>query len=130
MGRLRRCAFDAVIGVGGISVWSRDRGISRKVNWIGIGPSKEPLPRGRGPLVTFDHFVLFEEEGADFQVIAPTLAGRLYVSTAARFLFSDNFSEREKAEVRRILRLADAAPPSTGRRNRKRRQIRCRPKCS
>ena len=63
MGRLRRCAFDAVIGVGGISVWSRDRGISRKVNWIGIGPSKKTLPSRRGPLVTFDHFELFEEKG-------------------------------------------------------------------
>jgi hypothetical protein len=130
MGRLRRCAFDAVIGVGGISVWSRDRGISRKVNWIGIGPSKKTLPSRRGPLVTFDHFELFEEKGSDFQVIAPTLAGRLYRSKAARFLFSDDFNEREKAEVRRILRLAETAPPSTGRRNRRRRQVRCPPKCS
>ena len=79
MGGLRRSGFGAVIGVGGISAWARDEGISRKVNWIGIGPRKDPLVGGRGPLVTFDHFVLFEEKGADFQAIAPTLAARLYL---------------------------------------------------
>jgi hypothetical protein len=130
MGRLRRCDFDAVIGIGGICTWARDRGISRKVNWIGIGPRKKTLPRRRGPLVTFDHFVLLEEKGADFQEIAPTLAARLYLPKAARFLFSDDFNENEKAEVSRILSLAEAAPPSTGRHNGRRRHVRCRPKCS
>ena len=42
MGRLRSCRFDAVIGIGGISDWAESEGISRKVNWIGIGPKKSP----------------------------------------------------------------------------------------
>jgi hypothetical protein len=112
MGSLRTCDFDAVIGIGGICAWARAEGISRKLNWIGIGPRKQPLSGKRGPLVTFDHFLLFEEDGVDFHTIAPTLARRLYFAKAARFVFSDSFNRTEKAEVNRILRLAKSAPPS------------------
>lgn len=125
MGRLRKCYFEAVIGIGGISAWPRDRDIRRKVNWVGIGPRKVPFAGRRGPLVTFDHFVLFEEEGADFQAVAPTLARRLYQSKAARYLFSDRFNQTEQAEVRRILRLAENSPSSTRATYSKRRRIRC-----
>ena len=68
MGRVRSYKFDAVIGVGGIGRMARVEGISGKVNWIGIGSRKGPTG-GRGPLVTFDHFVLYEERGRDFRAI-------------------------------------------------------------
>lgn len=129
MGGLRNCEFDAVIGIGGICRWARDEGISRKINWIGIGPTKKPRNRFRGPLVTFDHFLIFEEKGQDFGRLAPTLAGRLYHRKAPRFLFSDGFNRSERAEVRKILRLAKAAPPSTGRRYQRAKSVPCHPKC-
>jgi hypothetical protein len=108
MGKVRGYDFDAVIGVGGISRMPTAQGIGGKVNWIGIG-SRKGLIEGRGPLVTFDHFVLYEEKGQDFRKMAPTLARRMY-SKNARVLF--NFSEAEQAEVDRLLRLAKTAPPS------------------
>lgn len=129
MGRLRSCDFDAVVGVGGIGAWARAEGISAKLNWIGIGPRKTNLRGGRGPLVTFDRFVLFEEHGADFRSIAPTLARRLLYSKAPRYLFSDKFSKVERAEVRRLLRLAQNAPPSPTRRPRQTRLTNCPSRC-
>jgi hypothetical protein len=108
MGRVRGYEFDAVIGVGGISRMPTAQGIGGKVNWIGIGSRKGPT-EGRGPLVTFDHFVLYEEEGRDFRTIAPILARRMY-SRNARVLFS--FNDAEQAEIACLLKLATAAPPS------------------
>jgi hypothetical protein len=115
MGSLRKCDFDAVIGIGGIGAWARKEGISRKLTWIGIGARKQPLSAGRGPLLTFDHFLLLEENGVDFASIAPALARRLLHAKAARFLFSDGLNKTEQAEVRRILKLARGAPPSVER---------------
>jgi len=114
MGSLRSCDFDAVIGIGGICARARAEGISRKLNWIGIGPRRRRVAGKRGPLVTFDHFLLFEEHGIDFRGLAPALARRLLFATAARFLFSDGFNETEEAEVNCILQLAKNAPPSRG----------------
>jgi hypothetical protein len=126
MGRLRKSAFDAVIGIGGIGSEAKAAGISGKVNWIGVGSRKNPLIGGRGPLVTFDHFVLFEEKGRDFWVIAPTLARRMYSTRAPRFLL-DDFNEREQGEIGRLLKKAKTAPPSTGtpRRSSSRRCSKC-----
>jgi hypothetical protein len=115
MGSLRGCDFDAVIGIGGICSRARAEGISRKLNWIGIDPRKQTVAGKRGPLITFDHFLLFEEDGIDFRAIAPVLTRRLLFATAARFLFSDGFNMTEQAEVNCILRLAKNAPPSAGR---------------
>lgn len=108
MGKVRSYEFDAVIGVGGISREPTAQGISGKVNWIGIGSRKGPK-EGRGPLVTFEHFVLYEEKGRDFRAAAPTLARRMY-SKNARVLF--HFSDAEQAEIDRLLELAKTAPPS------------------
>jgi hypothetical protein len=49
-----------------------------------------------GPLITFDHFVLYEERGRDMRTIAPTLARRMY-SKNARVLFS--FNDAEQAAI-------------------------------
>jgi len=58
MGRARNFEFDAVIGIGGVSVEAKRSGIHRKVNWIGIGPRKQMLAADGWPLLTFDYFVL------------------------------------------------------------------------
>jgi hypothetical protein len=114
MGRLRSCDFNAVIGIGGICDLAKMEGISRKLNWIGIG-AKQQRTYKRGPLITFDHFVLFEENGRELQAIAPILAKRLLILNGPRFLFSDDFNKIEWAEVERILKLAESAPPSAKR---------------
>jgi hypothetical protein len=133
MGRVRRLHFDAVIGIGGIGGEPISQGIAGKINWIGIGARTEPSHGMRGPLVTFDHFILFEENGREFEKIAPALARRLYTRGAPRFVFR-NLNATEHAEIRRILKLAENAPPSAGsgrRRLASRRcgRRRCRPKC-
>jgi len=110
MGRVRGHDFDAVIGIGGIGSEAKTAEIDGKVNWIGSG-SKRRNMRGRGPLVTFDHFILFDERGADFRAIAPKLARRMYSPNAPRILF-DKFSKAEHAEINRLLRLAETAHPS------------------
>src|SRR6266568_4286707 len=114
MGRARRLPFEAVIGVGGINGEPVAQGIAGKINWIGIGARTRPCDGMRGPLVTFDHFVLFEENGRELEKIAPALARRLYARGAPRFVFND-LNETEEADVRRILKMAKTAPPSMGR---------------
>ena len=113
MGRVRRLPFDAVIGIGGISAEPISEGIAGKINWIGIGARTTPCNGMRGPLVTFDHFLLFEEKGREFEKIAPALAQRLYTRRAPRFVFK-NLNPTEQAEIRRILKMAEDAPPSAG----------------
>jgi hypothetical protein len=110
MGRVRSWRFDAVIGVGGVGALSSSNELNRKINWIGIGPRKRPRLSGRGPVVAFDHFVLFEERGPDLALFAPQLAKRLF-SRNVRVLLHD-ISPDEKNEIRRILELAVKGRPS------------------
>jgi hypothetical protein len=114
MGSIRKWEFGAVIGVGGIGAQARTEGIAGRVNWIGVGSLKRPSIEGRGPLITFDHFVLFEQKGRTFRDIAPTLARRMYSTNAPRFLFNDRFNKVEQAEMDRILKMAKTAPASLG----------------
>jgi hypothetical protein len=115
MGRVRGYQFDAVIGIGGIGSYAISQGIARKLNWIGVGPRIHHHKRlQRGPMVGFKHFALFEEQNMDFTAIAPTIAHRLYSPKAPRFLFVSNTSPvREQEEVRRVLKMARAAPASS-----------------
>lgn len=112
MGHLRPLPFDAVIGIGGISRGPAAIGIGRKVNWIGIGAKKRSVGSTKSPIVTFEHFALFEEPGLEFWAIALTLASRMYSRFAPRFLFDDEFSKAERAGIARVLKLAANAPPS------------------
>lgn len=110
MGRVRKRDYDAVIGVGGASA---EDDIKYKVNWIGIGPRKGRKPaRYRAPWITFDHFVWFDEKGPDFRDLAPTLAQRIYSTSGRMFMSFRN--ETEQAEIDRILKIAEDAPPSEG----------------
>jgi hypothetical protein len=112
MGTVRSRKFDAVIGIGGIGRQATAEDIDGKVNWIGLGAKKGSTAGSRGaPLVTFDHFVLFEEKGRDFRAVAPILARRIY-SKNVRVL--SNFNDAEQEEIDRILKMATASPPSSG----------------
>ena len=111
LGRMRSCDFEAAIGIGGTSSHPRAVRIDGKVNWIGIGSQKGAI-HGRGPLVTFEHFVLYNQNGKDFRNEAPILAGRMYATNAPRFVFSDNLSKAEQDEIDRLLAMAKTAKPS------------------
>lgn len=110
MGRVRSWGFDAVIGVGGIGSEPKSHGLDGKVNWIGIGAHKSLGTAKRGPVVTFDHFRLFEANGPNFSDLAPQLAARIY-SRNVRVLMN-RLDATEQQEVKKILALAEDAPPS------------------
>jgi len=110
MGEVRTWNFEAVIGVGGIGAEPVSHGLARKVNWIGIGPHMSEAGK-RGPIVTFDHFLLCESEGPRFDELAPRLAKRMYSKNVRKVMDSLNTGERE--EVKKILALAKDAPPSS-----------------
>src|SRR5271169_5808628 len=113
MGRLRRTDFDAVIGLGGMGREAQTARIAGKITWIGIGAHKT-AGDGRGPRVTFDHFVLFDEKGKDLSDIAPLLARRFYLDHGPRFLLDGSLSKPETQEIERILHMARKEPPSKG----------------
>lgn len=111
MGRVRSWEFDAVIGVAGFGRDATRQGIAGKVTWIGIGPHKLHGGSRRGPLVTFDNFLLLDDEGPSFAARAPKLAARFY-SKNIRVMFA-TADAAESREVARLLKLARNAPPSS-----------------
>jgi hypothetical protein len=108
MKTIRGRSFDAVIGVGGIGREARSEGIARKLTWIGIGPRKTGEPSR--PLVTFDHFLYYGEDGPLLDKKAPALATRLYDGNVRHLM--DSLSSDERLDVGKILDLARDAPPS------------------
>jgi hypothetical protein len=111
MGRVRAMDFDAVIGIGGIGSEAQRAGIAGKITWIGIGAHRV-IRDGRGPQITFDQFLLFDGKGKELSDIAPALAKRFYLDHGPRYVFDGNLRDVEKAETKRILRLAQIAPAS------------------
>ncbi len=125
MGRVRDWPFDAVIGVGGKSPRSGDEGIARKINWVGISPSKsEASSPGwfgakrsdwsksfRGPLVTFDRFVFLGEKGPDFKKVAPNLFRHMFEDQHVRLVMSRSLPREMQEEVQEILRWAENHRP-------------------
>lgn len=106
MGRIRGFAFDAVIGVGGVSKWPTQEGIARKINWVGRNPQKIVNPQNPyAPLLSFQSkdFRLFEHQGPLLEDISPLLADKVYNSKARFFL--DSLSPKEQEEARRIIHL-------------------------
>src|SRR5580765_289708 len=111
MGSVRDHRYDAVIGVGGIGREPMSFGIDRKVNWVGIGPTKHSVRNGRGALVTFAYLRRWESLGPMLGSFAPLLAKRLY-NNGARLLLT-NYTSREQAEAESILTWARRqSPPS------------------
>lgn len=101
MGSIRGYKFDAVIGIGGISLEPRYYEIDRKINWIGVGPKKSAIKLGFSPTMTFSHFALYEDKGPLLESFAPNFAKRMY-NSGARFLISD-YTEEEKFEAELII---------------------------
>jgi hypothetical protein len=102
MGRVRSYAFDAVIGIGGIGQEPKSFGIDRKINWVGINPTRRPNAGGNGVEVTFEKFLRLEEHGPLLETLAPSLARRMYEG-GARILLN-NYSDREHREATAILK--------------------------
>jgi hypothetical protein len=110
MGRVRGWSFGAVIGVGGIGPEPTQYGIDGRVTRIGIGPHRARAKDPRGPLVTFEHFVLFDERGPLLHEHAPRLAKRMYEGRVRVLLHP---TAEEAREIARLLRLALNPPPSS-----------------
>ena len=126
MGQVRRWDFEAVIGVGGIGRQAAREGIAGKVTWVGIGPHKSP-GRWRGPLVTFDRFVYYGEDGPPLRAIAPALARRMLDRNVRAVMHG--LSHQERREVALILDMARAEPRSPRRRPKRRRRPKARGPC-
>ena len=117
MKTVRGWGFDAVIGIGGIGREPECEGIAGKLTWIGIGKHETINDPSRSfvtpscPLVTFDHFLYYGEQGPLLRNIAPALANRMLYDNNVRKLM-DSLSREEQREVEKILDLAMDAPPS------------------
>ena len=112
MGRVRSWDFEAVIGVGGRGREARESGLAGKVNWIGIKAHKTYVRGMADPIVTFDHFKVFNDDDVEFCVEAPTLAERIYGRNVRATM---TFSAQEAREIQKLLKLAESAPKSSGR---------------
>ena len=110
MGRVRRWSFDAVIGIGGLGEEPSRHGIDGRITWIGIGPHETLAEDARGPLVTFDHFLLLDTRGPLLYDHAPHLAKHMY-DGRVRVLLEP--TAKEAKEIARILCLARNAPASS-----------------
>ena len=98
MGRVRNYCFDAVIGVGGIGREPKSYGIDKKINWVGINPNR----KNKHSIITFENFLLLDEEGPLLERLAPNLSKHMYVK-GARILL-DAYSKVEHSEAIAILK--------------------------
>lgn len=106
MGRVRGYEFDSVIGVGGKSSQPHSQGIAEKLNWIGLGARKNIVNNRRAPVVTFEHFILYEDRGENINDLAPALARHLFAKNTRVLV---NFTKAEQKEVNKILNMAKNA---------------------
>lgn len=127
MGSVRGWDFDAVIGIGGVGQEPQRHRIAGKLTWIGIDPKKifgDPArPNGRGPRVTFRHFLYLGKDGPLLEETYPALAERMYSKNVRVLKHHVSSADRRQAgkitdidrEVTKILHRAIAAPPSNAR---------------
>ncbi|MFW0973002.1 hypothetical protein ACEWAL_23350, partial [Vibrio parahaemolyticus] len=109
MGEIRDYDFDAVIGVGGLGNEPCSYGIDRKINWVGIKPTRmNGSEAHRADILKFEKFVLLESSGPIFEPMAPLLAKRLY-QDGARFVFT-SMTDKEREEARNILAFCLSLP--------------------
>ena len=108
MATVRGRSFDAVIGIGGIGQEPHRCGIARKLTWVGVGPHR--TGDSHRPLVAFDHFLYYGEDGPLFEALAPALAGHIYGRGVRTIM--DKLSDQERMEIVGILRTALTAPAS------------------
>jgi len=105
MGRVRRWAFEAAVGVGGKKPDRGHEDIANKINWIGIRPFKKEAG-GKGPRVEFEHFLLLEEDGPHIRDLAPKLYRHMFEDQHVRAVLSRSLPREMQDEIRGILRLA------------------------
>ncbi len=101
MGRMRNYYYDAVIGVGGVGREPKSCDIDSKINWVGINPKKRKRRGSDGVIVTFERFLLLDDEGPLLDTMAPNLAKRMYEG-GARILL-DGYTDIERTEAEAIL---------------------------
>jgi len=106
MGRVRRWAFNAVIGVGGKRPRPGSEGIALKVTWIGINPRETENPAPRGPRLEFEYFRPWDEDGPYLKTLAPNLFRYMFEDQHVRVVMSRSLSPKMQEEVTKILRLA------------------------
>lgn len=108
MGRVRHWNFDAVIGVGGKNPWRRHKDIAYRINWIGVNPTKTDARKRRwkGPLVTFERFVLYDEIGPKLKKLAPKVFKYLFEDRHVRVVMSRSLPDGMQKEITRILKHA------------------------
>lgn len=129
MGTTRNSEYDAVIGIGGSQPWPDYEGLAYKINWIGIGPDRKcatQVDKGRmkrenssfenfrGKLVTFDKFWIRDEGGPLLKCISPEIYQYMFIEHRIP-RYAKNFSKEIYNELKKILVLADNAPPSPAR---------------
>ena len=108
MGQVRHWDFDAVIGVGGKCPWHNHKDIAYRINWVGVNASKTDAPKRRwkGPLVTFERFVLYDETGPNFKKLAPKVFKYMFEDRHVRVVMSRSLSGAMQKEISKILRRA------------------------
>jgi hypothetical protein len=130
MKSVRGWPFTAVKGIGGIGREPQNKGIAGKLTWVGVGAHKtcDDSDHADRPLVTFDHFLYYGEEGPLLREMAPQLARRMYGKNVR--VLMNSLSPKERREVEGILELARNAPRSSHPTERGFREIRgkCPPK--
>lgn len=98
MGRVRALHYDAVIGVGGVGAKPRKEGIAAKVTWVGAGPSNKAHQEGfRAPIVTFQGFVRFENNGPLLSSVAPALARHIFEGGIRYLLLQSGRNTRKRS---------------------------------
>jgi len=132
MKSVRDWDYDAVIGIGGAKPEFKYKGIKERITWIGITPKKEDATaddRERmkreygiysdfgGKIVTFDRFLLLDEDGPLVIDVAENLHKYMFIDhkipRAAKYFENKSIYD----ELLTILKLADGSPPSQARFN-------------
>ena len=115
MGRDRSRAYDAVIGVGGVSTVPKLAGIAGRLTWVGIGPHEHrPRVPHRGPHVTFTHFCLMDKDGPLLREDAPLLARYMFEQEyIPRSGMSESLPRAIQGEIVRLLHYYRRSPSSS-----------------
>lgn len=100
MGAVRGRRFDAAIGIGGIGAEPRMDGIDGRITWVGLNPSVVGHTP-RGPILTFDRFLLLDNRGPLFADFAPDLSRRMYGRNVRAI--SVGYTARQQREAERII---------------------------
>lgn len=120
LGRMRLLNYDAVIGIGGTGREAQRLGIARRINWVGIQPTKRQHSDTGPILATFGEFLLLEETGPLLHELAPRLAHRMY-KDRIRLLLT-GYTDEEQAEAEAIVEWARRHPQTRSRSARRRSQ--------